>query len=87
VWDWATQVAEHNDPAAIPFLIGVIEADNTYDTVYGVGYFGLGKLTDVRYDSEHDGAWWRAWWNENKGQYAAEVQSLEIPDFRKREGE
>ena len=30
-------------------MIGMIEADNSYDTVYGVGYFGLRRLTGVDY--------------------------------------
>jgi hypothetical protein len=38
--DLAAQIADHQDPSAIPYLIGLIEADNTYDTVYGVGYIG-----------------------------------------------
>jgi len=60
-------------------MIAVIEADNTYDTVYGVGYFGLGKLTGVSYDEKHDGAWWRAWWEKNKQRFPAQVQALEVP--------
>jgi hypothetical protein len=43
-------------------MIAVIDADNTYDTVYGVGYFGLGRLIGVEYDKSHNGAWWRRWW-------------------------
>lgn len=82
LWDWAGQVAEHKDPAAIPFMIGVIDADNTYNTVYGVGYFGLGRLTGVKYAQSHDGTWWRNWWEENKSKYSKEVQAIEIPDVR-----
>jgi serine/threonine protein kinase/predicted esterase len=81
-FDWANQVAAHKDPAAIPFMIGVIEADNTYNTIYGVGYYGLSKLTGVKYSESHDGAWWRNWWAENKSKYSQEVQQLEIPNVR-----
>ena len=80
--DWAQAVAEFEDPAAIPFLIGVIDADNTYDTVYGVGYFGLGKLTGVSYSESHDGAWWRTWWEKNKSRYPAAAQETPIPDLK-----
>jgi predicted esterase len=69
LWSTAGALAEIGDPKAIPPMIAVIEADNTYDTVYGVGHFGLGKLTGVKYDDKHDGAWWRAWWEENKSRY------------------
>ena len=77
----ARTIAEHNDPRAIPTLIGLIDSDNTYDTIYGIGYFALGKLTDVPYNEKHDGAWWRQWWNENSGKYTGVDQT--IPQFRK----
>lgn len=79
IWNLATALGEIGSPRAIPAMIGVIEADNTYNTVYGVGYFGLGKLTGVEYDASHDGAWWRAWWEKNKQRFAPDVQALEIP--------
>jgi predicted esterase len=50
-------------------MIELIARDNTYDTVYGIGYFGLGKLTGVQYDEGHDGNWWRQWFEKNKGRY------------------
>jgi predicted esterase len=62
-------------------MIGLIEADNTYDTVYGIGYFGLNKLTGVSYDEKHNGAWWRAWWVKNQQRFPADVQALEVPRF------
>lgn len=82
LWDLAGEIAKHEDPSAIPILIGIIEADNTYDTIYGVGYFGLGKLTGVTYEESHDGKWWRQWWNDNKSKYPDEVQSIPVPDFK-----
>ncbi len=81
LWNVAGEIGETKDPSAIPTLIGLIYADNTYDTVYGIGYFGLGKLTGVRYNESHDGPWWRKWWEENKSRYPKEVQELKIPDF------
>jgi hypothetical protein len=77
----ASALAEIGSARAIPTMIAIIEADNTYSTVYGVGYFGLGKLTGVQYDEKHDGAWWRAWWNKNKQRFPAEVRAMEIPRF------
>ena len=79
VWQLAGALGEIGSPRAIPTLIGAIEADNSYDTIYGVGYFGLGKLTGVKYDAEHNGAWWRSWWDKNKQRFPPEVQALEIP--------
>ena len=66
-------------PGLIPTMIAVIDADNTYDTVYGVGYFGLGRLTGVAYDESHDGAWWRQWWEKNKERYPEAARNLEVP--------
>jgi RNA polymerase sigma factor (sigma-70 family) len=79
----ARALAGIGDPRVIPTMIAVIEADNTYETVYGVGYFGLGKLTGVRYDESHDGAWWRRWWEKNKERYPEAVRALEIPRLSK----
>ncbi|HEY3242256.1 MAG TPA: HEAT repeat domain-containing protein, partial [Phycisphaerae bacterium] len=72
-------LAAIDDPRVIPTMIGVIAADNTYDTVYGVGYFGLGKLTGVEYDEKHDAAWWGNWWEINKARFPREVQERPIP--------
>lgn len=89
MWGIAQAYAEAGDPRAIPVLIGVIAANNKYETVYGVGAFGLNKLTGVPYDAKHDGAWWRQWWTENKSKYPEAAKKLEIPDFAKevREGQ
>ncbi len=64
-------------------MIAVIDADNTYKTVYGVGYFGLGRLTGVQYDQSHDGKWWREWWEKNKERYPDDVQRMDIPHLNK----
>ncbi len=79
----AEAIAETGDPRAIPTLIGVIIADDTYDSTYGVGYFGLRHITDVSYDESHDGEWWRKWWERNKSRYAADGRAMGIPDFSK----
>ena len=67
LWGIAGALAEIGDPRAIPPMIEVIGTE--YRTVYGVGYFGLGKLTGVQYDESHDGAWWRNWWEKNQDRY------------------
>lgn len=82
IWSLATDINQFKDPRAIPTLIGLIEADNTYNTVYGIGYYGLRGLTGVEYSEEHDGAWWRKWWAENKSKYPADAQQMEISDYR-----
>ncbi len=79
LWDIAGALSDLKDPRAIPTMIAVIDSDNTYDTVYGVGYFGLSKLTGVAYDEKHDGAWWRAWWDNNKQRFGDDIAKLEIP--------
>ncbi|HEX4146522.1 MAG TPA: TIGR03067 domain-containing protein [Pirellulales bacterium] len=77
----ATEAAQAREMRAIPCLIGLIEADNSIDTVYVVGYFGLGKLTGVEYSHFHDGAWWRRWWEKNRGKLADDVRAMEIPVY------
>ena len=79
VWAAAATLASIDNPRVIPPMIAVIDADNTEDTVYGVGYFGLGRLTGVEYDKSHDGAWWRQWWEKNKGRYAGVARAFEAP--------
>lgn len=76
------------DQRAIPILIGAIDADNSYETVYGLGYYGLGffkgvNLTGVEFSPYHDGAWWRRWWDANKHRFGAEAQAIPIPDYPK----
>ncbi len=80
-WTIAQSLAEIGSPKVIPAMIGLIGAENTYDTVYGIGYFGLGKLTGVSYDKTHDGAWWRQWWEKNRERFPAEVRAVQIPRF------
>jgi predicted esterase len=84
IWAAATALAEIGDPKTIPPMIAVIEADNTYDTVYGVGYFGLGRLTGVTYDESHNGAWWRQWWEKNRERYPTDIREIPIPNLPKR---
>ncbi len=67
------------DARAIPTMIAAIEADNTYDTIYGVGYFGLWKITGVEYQESHDGEWWRRWWENNKERFPVDVRNRQIP--------
>jgi hypothetical protein len=82
VTDWARDVASHDDPKAIPYLIGVIIADESGKAVHNVGSYALTDLTGVNYASSHDGAWWRQWWEKNKSRYPADVQAIEIPDYK-----
>jgi predicted esterase len=72
------------DPRVIPTLIAVIEADNTPHTIYGVGHFGLNRLTGVLYDKTHDGPWWRRWWDANKGRYPEAAGPFEVPKLAKK---
>lgn len=77
-----------DDDRAIPLQIAIIDADNSYDTVYGIGYFGLGqgttgKKTKVRYSRWHDGSWWRKWWDRNQHQFSPASQKFPILDLPK----
>ena len=83
VLNLAAEAAQAHELRAIPCLIGLIEADNSSDTVYQVGYFGLGKLTGVEYSPFHDGAWWHRWWEKNRGKFAEDVRAMEIPVYEK----
>lgn len=82
LWQIAQALDSIGDPRAIPTMIAAIQFDDTYDTVYGIGYFGLSKMTGVRYSSRHDGAWWGKWWARNKTRFPASVQKQKIPDLR-----
>lgn len=81
IWSASGALAGMGDPAVIPSMIGLIASNPCYDTIYGIGYFGLGKLTGVSYDDSHDGAWWTAWWQANLGRFPPEVRALPIPDY------
>jgi len=83
LFGYARALAEIGDARVVPTLIAMIEAEGTYDTVYGVGYFGLTPLTGVAYHESHDGAFWRAWWQENRRRLPPEVGALDIPDLGK----
>ncbi len=74
-------LAQIGDPRAVPVMIGVITAEDTEITRYGVGYFGLTKLTGVAYDETHDGAWWRDWWQKNRQRFPAAVRDTPIPEL------
>ncbi|MEL6427967.1 MAG: sigma-70 family RNA polymerase sigma factor [Planctomycetota bacterium] len=78
-FDIGGALGDLGDPRAIPTLIGAIAAQNGYETVYGLGYFGLQPLTGVPYDESHDGAFWHEWWEENRARYGPEIASLPIP--------
>ena len=89
LWSPAMDLASVADPRSIPVLIGAIEADNSYSTVYGLGYYALGfdemrELTGVKYSPYHDGAWWRRWWEENKHRFP-EAAGIAITEFPKTE--
>jgi hypothetical protein len=82
-YELARSIAKFNDPKAIPYLIGAIDADNTYATVYGFGHFAMKDLTGVNYNFFHDGAFWKRWWEKNKANFPEEVQNIAIPELPK----
>ena len=83
LWNYSRSLGGAKYAFAIPAMIGIIDADNSYDTIYGVGYFGLTRITGVDYSPFHDGSWWRRWWQKNKTQYSKAVQDTAIPSLTK----
>ncbi|MCE5341198.1 MAG: ankyrin repeat domain-containing protein [Planctomycetaceae bacterium] len=83
LWNYAGTLGDAKYVFAIPAMIGIIDADNSYDTIYGVGYFGLTKITGVDYSPFHDGTWWHRWWQKNKTNYPQQVQGTSIPELPK----
>ncbi|HVU88233.1 MAG TPA: hypothetical protein VHD36_13015 [Pirellulales bacterium] len=81
----ADRLVERDGQRAIPLLIGMIDADNSYDTVYWIGHFQLAGLTGVAFSPIHDGAWWRRWWEHHRHEYPADVQAIAIPNLPKTE--
>lgn len=75
----ARMLAEIGDPRVIPTMIAVIRADDSYPSIYGVGYFGLRPLTGVSYDEGHDGAFWVDWWAKNRERLPESVRGMSIP--------
>ena len=69
-------LAALGDSRAVPVLIGAIEAEGSGAAAQTVGVFALGPLTGVRITGEQTAAWWRTWWEKNKGRFpgAAEVE-------------
>jgi hypothetical protein len=74
----ASALAEIGDPAAIPALIEILVHDRSGRMNYDVGYFGLAKLTGVKWQESHDGAWWLEWWEKNRRRLPPEVQAIPI---------
>lgn len=70
------------DRRVIPSVIAAIDAHNSYYSVYGLGYFALTPLTAVPYDDEHDGTWWRQWWNDNRERFG-DVGKQDIPKIER----
>ena len=85
VWGTAQSIARLQNPRAIPDLIGILDADNSDQTIYGIGWYALTPLTGVRYDDTHHGSWWRQWWEANAARYDEDVRRRSIPEFPKTE--
>lgn len=75
----ARALSEIGDPTVIPTLIAMIAAHESYETRYGIGYFGLRGLTGVDYDESHGAAFWLDWWERNRMHLPEEVRGLSIP--------
>jgi hypothetical protein len=78
-WEIAQGMDTLRDPRALPVMVGMILADNTYDSVYGIGYFGLSKWLKVSYEASHDARWWGTWWTEHQADLPPAVRGASIP--------
>ncbi len=67
----------------IPKYIGLIDSDNSYNAVFGIGAYLLRDVTGVDYNPYHDGPWWRRWWERNKTLYSEAARQTLIPDIAK----
>ncbi|MGQ0628358.1 MAG: prolyl oligopeptidase family serine peptidase [Phycisphaerales bacterium] len=67
------------DARSIPILIAAMEAEGTSASVQTVNTSGLAPLTGVRIKAGQDAAWWRDWWEKNRGRFAENVRALEVP--------
>ncbi len=79
----AQSIGRLGNPRAIPDLIGILDTDNSHDTIYRIGWYALTPLTGVRYDDTHHGPWWRKWWEANAARYDEDVRRRPIPEFPK----
>jgi hypothetical protein len=79
----ADALATIGERRAIPRLIGACLADRSTggEGQRLIGHFGLCKLTGVPFAENQDGAWWLAWWEENRDSLPPEVAVLEVPRF------
>lgn len=80
-----SEIANRDDRRAIPDLIGILDADNSDDSIYAIGHMSLTRLTGVRFDYAHHGLWWRKWWKANAARFDEEVRRRPIPDIPKTE--
>jgi predicted esterase len=74
--------AKHPNAAAIPYFIGLIDADNSYTAVAGICRL-LQLITGEEHEFWKDGTFWRCWWEKNKSKYSKEIQTIKIPAFPK----
>jgi len=80
---WAPAVALGNtgDPRAIPALIALYDTATPGDFLAQVIERGLGQLTGVPYafNNNHDGDWWRDWWQEHKSSLPEDARNMPFP--------
>lgn len=74
----ARALARIGDPAAIPAMIEILANDRSGRLDYAVGYFGLARLTGVRWQESFDADWWLEWWEKNGSRLSAEVRGAVI---------
>jgi predicted esterase len=74
--------AKNPNAVAIPYLIGLLDADNSREFVLSIGTL-MQEITGVKCEFWKDGAFWRRWWEKNKTKYSENVQKITIPNLPK----
>ena len=79
----AVVLGNSGDARAIPSLIALYDTTSPPDYSSQVVEQSLSQLTHVPYQfsGDHDGDWWRDWWEAHKGQFPSEVRDMPIPTF------
>jgi len=77
-WIFLQALSTATDPHLIPKMIALLEADDSQDTAQLIGA-ALRSLTGNKVDRMHDGGWWHIWWDRNKMDFPADVQSVPYP--------
>ena len=69
-------------PRVIPTLIAIMEDEDGESYMRYTVAQGLARLTHTTENINHNGAWWRDWWQKNKAHLPEEARNEPIPDLQ-----